>query len=55
MTVAQQRALFWEGYAAQLEGVGKVNSPYASGTEEYTYWLQGYDAAWEDVKESSLV
>ena len=55
MPVAQQRALFWEGYAAQLEGVGKVNSPYNSEADEYTYWIQGYDAAWVDVRKSSLV
>lgn len=55
LALDQQRALFWEGYAARLDAMGKANCQYASDTEQYTYWLQGWDAAWTDVRESSLV
>lgn len=55
LTVGQQRDLFWEGYAARLDAMGAANCLYATDTEQYTHWLVGWNAAWTDVTESSLV
>jgi len=54
LTVEQQRTLYWEGYAARLDAMGLADCPYDEGTEEYTEWLVGFNAAWADVRESSF-